>query len=172
MKLFGTFWNSTTPARRKKSKSSIGPALENCEDRTFLSGVAIYPAQAPAAAEISQEAEASGDDVSTAAIPPANYNGFWVVASDLGSGSMTLSQFGKKFEGSMILGATSIDVFKGKVKGLNAKAKTRGFVQGQKVKGKFTVSQFNFGLSFSGSISAKGGPFFGGQTGVFNGSRI
>lgn len=85
---------------------------------------------------------------------------------------MTLNQFGNKFEGSMILGATSIDVFKGKVKGLNAKAKTRGFVNGQKVTGKFFVSQFNFGLNFSGSISAKGGPFFGGQTGTLNGARI
>lgn len=172
MKLLGTFWNTTTPTRRKQSTSHIGGSLETCEERTFLSGVAIYPAQAPVAAEVSQEAEVSHEAVPPAALPPASYNGFWLVASDLGSGSMTLSQFGKKFEGSMILGATSIDVFKGKINGLNAKAKTRGFVQGQKVVGKFSVAQFNFGLNFSGSISAKGGPFFGGQTGVFNGSRI
>ena len=155
-----------TPARRKLDSRRIGASLETCEERTLLSGVAIYPAQAPAAAEVSQE------EVPPAAAPPANYNGFWVVTSELGSGSMTLNQFGNKFEGSMILGATSIDVFKGKVKGLNAKAKTRGFVNGQKVKGKFFVSQFNFGLNFSGSISAKGGPFFGGQTGTLNGARV
>jgi len=161
------FWNSAKPARRQSKSRRLGEVLENCEERTLLSGVAIYPAEAAAVA-----AETSAKKVDPAAVPPAVYNGGWVVVSELGSGSMAINQFGNKFEGSLILGSTSIDVFKGKIKGLNAKAKTRGFVQGVKVTGKFNVSQFNFGANFSGSISAKGGPFFGGQTGTFNGARV
>lgn len=160
------FSKSKAPARRKTESRRIGAVLETCEERTLLSGVAIYPAEAPLASEVATKAQ-----VDPSALPPATYNGFWFVASDLGSGSMTLSQFGKTFEGSMILGSTSIDVFKGKINGLTAKAKTRGFVLGEKVTGKFIVNQFNFGLNFGGSISAKGGPFLGGQTGSLNGLR-
>lgn len=161
------FWNSAKPARRQSKSRRLGEVLESCEERTLLSGVAIYPAEAAAVA-----AETSAKKVDPAAVPPAVYNGGWVVSSNLGGGTLAIQQFGNKFEGSMLLGVTSIDVFKGKINGLNAKAKTRGFVNGVKVAGKFNVTQFNFGLNFNGSISAKGGPFGGGQTGTFSGAKV
>lgn len=175
MKSLLSCWKYRGTPRRRVSGSRVGNSLENCEARTLLSGTAIFPAVASEVCEEKGKKD-NGDEgekkADPSAVPPAVYNGGWLVSSQLGSGTLTISQFGNKFEGSMILGVTSIDVFKGKIKGLDARAKTRGFVNGVKVTGKFNVTQFNFGLNFAGSISAKGGPFGGGATGNLNGTKV
>lgn len=40
-----SFWKSDKPSRRQPKSDGLGTNLENCEERTLLSGVAIYPAQ-------------------------------------------------------------------------------------------------------------------------------
>lgn len=41
-----SFWKYAKPSRRQPKSGGLGANLENCEERTLLSGVAIYPAQA------------------------------------------------------------------------------------------------------------------------------
>ncbi|MCA9433885.1 MAG: hypothetical protein KC940_25410, partial [Candidatus Omnitrophica bacterium] len=63
--------------------------MDQCESRTLLSGVAIYPQPA---------ASVSTEDVSTAAAPPGDFSGQWDINTTEGSGTAIIMQDGNKLQ--------------------------------------------------------------------------
>ncbi len=103
------------PSRRPLSHSPFGFSLESYEDRTLLSGVAIYPQ--PAAA-------VSTEDVAPAAVPPADFSGTWNISSPQGDGTANITQEANKIEVLFSVGALDFEG-SGKVNGETAKGKVK-----------------------------------------------
>ncbi|MCA9095727.1 MAG: hypothetical protein KDA68_19745 [Planctomycetaceae bacterium] len=125
MPKFLSRWLGGPRVRRNRSRSSIVTSIDSYEDRTLLSGVAIYPQQAPAP-------EAA--DVITPSQVPFDYHGPWCVEgqpSDAdGSmpppiywhGDMDIVQDGKKLDITIYFEGEEYHA-SGKVKGDNARIK-------------------------------------------------
>lgn len=118
-------WLGGPRVRRQRSRSLLAHSFENCEERTLLSGIAIYPQQAPAP-------EAA--DVITPSKLPFDYHGPWCVEgqpSDAdGSnpppffwhGEMDIVQDGKNLDITIHYNGQDYHAT-GKVKGDNARFK-------------------------------------------------
>lgn len=151
------FSRTSTPQRRKQR--SLGISLDTYEDRTLLSGVAIYPQPAAAVA---------AETVTPAADPPADFSGHWDIMS-LENGTADISQEGNKLEILIDVAGISDDAH-GKVKGNTAKAKFKTSFGGGTLKGKITATLLD-PSSMEGTIVAKV-PGLGKQTLNFTGSRM
>ena len=130
--------------RRARRYSSYGASLDQCESRTLLSGVAIYPQPA---------ASVSTEDVSTAAAPPGDFSGQWDINTTEGSGTAIIMQDGNKLQIALNFGGFDLPA-SGKVKGDNDKGKIKATVMGLKVKGK-VVSTLTGANSMAGTASVK-----------------
>ncbi|MCA9092634.1 MAG: hypothetical protein KDA68_04055 [Planctomycetaceae bacterium] len=130
--------------RRARRYSSFGASLDQCESRTLLSGVAIYPQPA---------ASVSTEDVSTAAAPPGDFSGQWDINTTEGSGTAIIMQDGNKLQIALNFGGFDLPA-SGKVKGDTAKGKIKATVMGLKVKGK-VVSTLTGANSMAGTASVK-----------------
>lgn len=148
---------TTKPGRRKSR--ACGLSFDTYEDRTLLSGVAIYPQ--PAAA------------VAPTADPVGDFSGNWNILSSLNgnpvNGTADIQQEGNQLEILVNLGIFSDDAH-GKVKGNTATAKFKTSFNGGTIKGKITATLLNNGSDMDGTITAKV-PGLGKQTLDFTGSR-
>ena len=117
--------------RRAIRSSALGSSPEYCEERTLLSGVAIYPQ--PAAVVV------QSDDAGTASDPVGNFAGTWNINTSEGSGTAVITQDVKKLQISLNFGGFNLPA-NGKVKGDTAKAKIKTSFMGFKVKGKVVTS--------------------------------
>lgn len=143
MGLFQRESSTTLKTRRAVRRSAWGSAFDVFEDRTLLSGVAIYP----------QPAEVATADAGTAAAPPANFSGEWAIDSSEGSGIATITQDGNQVHVVLDFYGTIVEV-DGKVKGDTAKIKVKQVIESFNVKGKITAT-LNDPVSFSGTAKAK-----------------
>lgn len=130
----------SAPARRSVSRSSIC-AIDSYEDRTLLSGVAIYPQ--PAA-------------VSPAADPPADFSGTWNISSPQGDGTAEITQNGADAQVALSFGGFVFNT-DAKVKGNVAKAKINETIGGFAIKGKMTTTLLEPG-AFEGTAKIKKSP--------------
>ena len=148
---------SSIPQRRKQRPN--GFSFDTYEDRTLLSGVAIYPQPAAAVAT---------ESVPPAADPPADFSGHWDIMS-LENGTADITQEGNKLEIQIAVSIFNDDAH-GKVKGNTAKAKFKTSFNGGNIKGKITATLLS-PSSMEGTIVAKV-PGLGKQTVNFTGSRM
>lgn len=120
---------SNPPRRRPLNRSAFSSSFDTYEDRTLLSGVAIYP----------QPAAVATEDVAPAAVPPGDFSGMWDIASTQGTGSADVTQNGNKIDVLFIVNGLNFEG-SGKVKGDTAKGKVKLVLFGQTVKGKLTTT--------------------------------
>lgn len=130
--------------RRAQRHSAFATSLNPFEDRTLLSGVAIYPQ--PAAA-------VSTEDVPTAAAPPGDFAGTWDISTSEGNGTANISQEGNKLQIALSFGGFDLPA-NGKVKGDTAIAKIKTSLMGLNVKGK-VVTSLTGANSMAGTASVK-----------------
>ena len=152
------FSRTSTPQRRKQRTN--GFSFDTYEDRTLLSGVAIYPQPAAAVAT---------EDVTPAADPPGDFAGTWDITSSIGGGTAQIQQEGNKLEIQFVGGDFDDDAH-GKVKGNNAKAKFKISFEGGNLKGKINAS-LESPTDMSGTVTGKV-PGLGKQTVSFTGTRM
>lgn len=112
------------------------------EDRTLLSGIAIYPQ--PAAA------------VAPAADPPGNFAGTWNISSSQGDGTAEITQEGAQAEILLSLGGFDFDGT-AKIKGNVATLKIKETILGAKVRGKVTAT-LTSDTTFDGTAAIKKSP--------------
>lgn len=139
----GLFQFKTTATRRAVRSSVWGSGLDRFEDRTLLSGVAIYPQPAAVAVE----------NVDTTAAPPADFSGDWNIDSTEGSGTAAITQTGNQAHVVLNFYGTIVEV-DGKVKGDTAKIKVKQTIEGFSVKGKITAT-LDTPYEMSGTAKAK-----------------
>ncbi len=138
---FNTFAKSRS--RRAVQSSVWGSGLDRFEDRTLLSGIAIYP----------QPAEVATADAGTAAAPPADFSGDWNIDSSEGSGTAAITQNGNQVHVVLDFYGTIVEV-DGKVKGDNAKIKVKQVIESFNVKGKIKAT-LTSPSEMSGTAKAK-----------------
>ncbi len=151
-------WFSRTSIPQRRKQRPNGFSFDTYEDRTLLSGVAIYPQPAAAVAT---------ESVTPAADPPADFSGHWDIMS-LENGFADIIQEGNKLEIFIDVAGISDDAH-GNVKGNTAKAKFKTSFSGGTLKGKITATLLD-PSSMEGTIVAKV-PGLGKQTLNFTGSR-
>ncbi len=127
--LLSSFFSLPT-RRRPLNRASFGSSFENYEDRTLLSGVAIYPQPAAAVAT---------DDVTPAADPPGDFSGIWDITSSQGNGTANVIQDGNTIDVVFTVNSLNFEG-SGKVKGDTAKGKVKLVLFGQTVKGKLITT--------------------------------
>ncbi|MCA9099380.1 MAG: hypothetical protein KDA36_13380 [Planctomycetaceae bacterium] len=127
--LLNSFFSLPT-RRRPLNRSAFGSSFDTYEDRTLLSGVAIYPQPAAAVAT---------EDVTPAADPPGDFSGVWDITSSQGDGSANITQTGNKIDVVFTVNALDFEG-SGKVKGDTAKGKVKLLLFGQKIKGKLITT--------------------------------
>lgn len=152
------FTGVSKPQRRKQR--STGFSFDTYEDRTLLSGVAIYPQPAAAVAT---------EKVTPAADPPGDFGGAWEISSSIGGGTAQIQQEGNKLEIQFVGGDFDDDAH-GKVTGNTAKAKFKISFEGGNLKGKITATLEN-SSEMSGTVTGKV-PGLGKQTISFTGMRL
>ena len=152
-------WFSRTSIPQRRKQRPNGFSFDTYEDRTLLSGVAIYPQPAAAVAT---------ESVPPAADPPADFSGHWDIMS-VENGTVDIVQEGKKLEIQLAVGIFSDDTH-GKVKGNTATAKFISIFESFKIKGKITGTLLD-PSSMEGTIFAKL-PEIGKVTANFTGSRM
>lgn len=155
-----TQWFTGTSRPQRRKHRSTGFFFDTYEDRTLLSGVAIYPQ--PAAAVATEEA-------TPAAESPADFGGTWNISSSIGGGTAQIQQEGKKLEIQFIGGDFDDDAH-GKVKGNTAKAKFKISFEGGNLKGKINATLESV-TDMSGNVVGKV-PGLGKQTVSFTGTRL
>ena len=147
--------------RRAVKSSMWRSGLDRFEDRTLLSGIAIYP----------QPAEVATADAGTAAAPPSDFSGEWNIDSSEGSGTAAITQNGKKVHVLFLLDFSSTFVeADGKVKGDNATIKVKQVIESYSVKGKIKATLDN-PSEMSGTATAKVAGL-GKTTIPFTGSKV
>jgi len=117
--------------RRAIRSSALGSSPEYYEERTLLSGVAIYPQ--PAAVVV------QSDDAGTAAAPPGNFAGTWNITTSEGAGTANITQDDNQLQISLNFGGFILPA-NGKVKGDTASAKIKTSFMGVNVRGKVVTS--------------------------------
>lgn len=143
----GLFQFKTTATSRTRGavRSSVwGSGLDRFEDRTLLSGVAIYPQPAAVAVENSN----------ASAAPSADFSGYWSINSTEGSGIVRVKHVtdNEIFVYPDFYG-TTLELH-GKVKGDTAKIKVKQTIEGFNVKGKITAT-LDSPTEMSGMAKAK-----------------
>ncbi|MCA9093437.1 MAG: hypothetical protein KDA68_08130 [Planctomycetaceae bacterium] len=143
-------WNCFYPGRERRrisNSSTFSPAIEHYENRTLLSGAAIYPQ--PAVAVVPE-------NVATAADPPADFSGIWFIFSPDGFGTTGFPQDGKKIDVNIPINGLRY-AGSGKVKGNTAKVKVKNSTADQTIKGKLTMTLSN-PFALQGNLFIKKSP--------------
>lgn len=140
--------------RRSVRPSAFGTSFDCYEERTLLSGVAIYPQ--PAAA------------VAPAADPPGNFAGTWTISSDQGGGTAQITQEGSQAQVALNILGFDFDGT-AKVKGNVASFKIKETILGAPIRGKVTAT-LTGADTFTGTAAVKKSPL-GKMTINFDGAR-
>lgn len=143
MGLFFTRNSGVSRRRRSTRQTAFCTSLDLCENRTLLSGVAIYP----------QPASVAVENVETAATPPGDFAGHWNISTSEGSGTADITQDGNKLQISLNFGGFNLPA-NGKVKGDTARAKIKTSFMGLNVRGK-VVSSLTGANSMAGDATVK-----------------
>ncbi len=112
------------------------------EDRTLLSGIAIYPQ--PAAS------------VAPAADPPGNFAGTWNISSAQGDGTAEIEQEGNQAQVALSIAGFDFDGT-AKIKGNVASFKIKETILGAPIRGKVTAT-LTSDTTFNGTAAIKKSP--------------